>query len=76
MAKFVVNAGWLNIRAACAAFMINESCYHYRTKLSDENSEITDRLVLLTDRHPNWGFMLCFLYLRNVRGFGWNHKRV
>lgn len=20
--------------------------------------------------------MLCFLYLRNIRGFGWNHKRV
>jgi putative transposase len=20
--------------------------------------------------------MLCFLYLRNVKGFGWNHKRV
>lgn len=24
----------------------------------------------------NWGFGLCFLYLRNVKGFGWNHKRV
>jgi len=23
-----------------------------------------------------WGFGLCFLHLRNVRGFGWNHKRV
>jgi putative transposase len=23
-----------------------------------------------------WGFGLCFLYLRNVKGFGWNHKRV
>ena len=21
-------------------------------------------------------FGLCFLYLRNVKGFGWNHKRV
>ena len=29
--------------------------------------------------HPgirNWGFGLCFLYLRNVQGYGWNHKRV
>ena len=23
-----------------------------------------------------WGFGLCFLYLRNVKGYGWNHKRV
>jgi len=22
------------------------------------------------------GFGLCFLYLRNVKGYGWNHKRV
>lgn len=24
----------------------------------------------------NWGFGLCFLHLRNVQGFSWNHKRV
>ena len=24
----------------------------------------------------NWGFGLCFLYLRNVQGRRWNHKRV
>jgi putative transposase len=24
----------------------------------------------------NWGFGLCFLYLRNVKGYHWNHKRV
>ena len=24
----------------------------------------------------NWGFGLCFLFLRNVKGYGWNHKRV
>lgn len=24
----------------------------------------------------NWGFGLCFLYLRNVKGYTWNHKRV
>ena len=22
------------------------------------------------------GFGLCFLYLRNIKGFGWNHKRI
>ncbi len=30
----------------------------------------------LTKSHRNWGFMMCFLYLRNVKGFKWNHKRV
>ena len=24
----------------------------------------------------NWGYGLCYLYLRNVKGFQWNHKRV
>ncbi|AMQ42301.1 hypothetical protein AMS64_07900 [Aeromonas veronii] len=30
----------------------------------------------ITSTQRNWGFGLCFLYLRNVKGFGWNHKRV
>jgi putative transposase len=30
----------------------------------------------LTNNQRNWGFGLCFLYLRNVKGFRWNHKRV
>ena len=41
-----------------------------------ENSEIADWLIRLTTNQRNWGFGLCFLYLRNVKGFGWNHKRV
>ena len=30
----------------------------------------------LTNNQRNWGFGLCFLYLRNVKGFRCNHKRV
>ena len=30
----------------------------------------------LTASHRRWGFGLCFAYLRNVKGFRWNHKRV
>ncbi len=30
----------------------------------------------LTENKWSWGFGLCFLYLRNVQGYGWNHKRV
>ena len=32
--------------------------------------------VKLTSNRQTWGFGLCFLYLRNVKGFGWNHKPV
>ena len=41
-----------------------------------EDDEIAQWLLRLTDNNRNWGFGLCFLYLRNVRGFQWNHKRV
>ena len=37
---------------------------------------IADWLVRLTHNQRNWGFGLCYLYLRNVKGFRWNHKRV
>jgi len=30
----------------------------------------------LTTAKKSWGFGLCFLHLRNVKGFKWNHKRV
>jgi len=33
-------------------------------------------LLRLTTANRRWGFGLCFLYLRNVQGYGWNHKRV
>jgi putative transposase len=76
MAKISVYKGRLSIWAACAAFTISETCFRYQPKQSDENAEIVNWLVVLTGRHWNWGFKLCFLYLRNVKGFGWNHKRV
>lgn len=66
----------ISIRAACAAFRISETCYRYQPKLCDENTKIADWLLVLTGNHRTWGFQLCILYLRNVRGFGWNHKRV
>ena len=41
-----------------------------------ENERIADWLIRLTDNQRNWGFWLCYLYLRNVKGYLWNHKRV
>jgi putative transposase len=37
---------------------------------------IADWLIRLTTTYRNWGFKMCFLHLRNVKGFRWNHKRV
>jgi len=66
MAKKVVNAKRISIRGASAIFRISESCYRHEAKLNAENDEIADWLHRLTDNHRTWGFMLCFLYLRNV----------
>jgi len=76
MAQKVVADRGMSIRLACEIFGISETCYRYQAKLSAENVEISDWLVGLTHNQRNWGFGLCFLYLRNVKGFGWNHKRV
>ncbi len=66
----------ISIRLACKAFGISQACYRYVGRRNAENDEIANWLLRLTDNPRNWGFGLCFLYLRNVKGFGWNHKRV
>jgi len=76
MAQRAVAERGMSVRVACLAFGISQTCYRYRPKLSAENEEIADWLVRLTHNQRNWGFGLCYLYLRNVKGFVWNHKRV
>jgi putative transposase len=76
MAKKAVAERSISIRFACSIFQISETCYRYKRKLSAENVRIADWLIRLTHNQRNWGFGLCFLYLRNVKGFCWNHKRV
>ena len=76
MAKGAVKCRGISIRLACEALFISQNCYRYEPKLSDENAEIADWLIRLTHNQKNWGFGLCFLFLRNVKGFRWNHKRV
>ncbi|ASP38540.1 IS3 family transposase [Bacterioplanes sanyensis] len=66
----------ISIRLACRMFAVSETCYRYQPKLSDENADIAHRLIKLTDAESDWGFGLCFDYLRNVEGHPWNHKRV
>ena len=76
MAINAVTQQGLSIRLACETFGISQTCYRYRPKLSEDNQRIADWLIRLTHRRPNWGFGLCFLYRRNVKGLVWNHKRV
>lgn len=76
MAKEAVKERGASIALACTAFRISESCYRYESRRRPENEVIANWLVRLTENNRNWGFGLSFLYLRNVKGFGWNHKRV
>ena len=76
MAKKAVSKYGISICFACDCFSVSESCYRYAPKLSNENALISQWLLSLTDTHKRWGFKLCFFYLRNVKGFAWNHKRV
>ena len=76
MAQAAVQKHGISVSNACAVFAVSATCYRYKAKLSAENVRVADWLIRLTANQRNWGFGLCFLYLRNVKGFGWNHKRV
>ena len=76
MAEWAVRHRSVSIAMACRTFRVSETCYRYQPKLSDETEMIADWLLALTNAKKTWGFGLCFLHLRNVKGFRWNHKRV
>ena len=76
MAQETVKNKNVSVTLSCKIFMISETCYRYTARLSDENSLIAQYLIDLTNQKKNWGFKLCFLYLRNVKGYKFNHKRV
>lgn len=76
MAKTAVISKGISVQKACQWMGISETCYRYDKKLSKENQRIAAYLLSLTTSQRNWGFGLCYLYLRNIKGFSWNHKRV
>ena len=76
MAKQAMISHSVSISLICRTFSISETCYRYQRKLSSDSELIADLLIALTQNQRNWGFGLCFLYLRNVKGYQWNHKRV
>jgi putative transposase len=76
MAKRAVQERGISIRLACELYQISQTCYRYEAQLNAENEQIANWLVRLTDNNRSWGFGLCYLFLRNVKGYRWNHKRV
>jgi len=76
MAKIISETKDISIKSACKIFGVSETCYRYKRKLSSEDDIIAGWLMRIVGVQKNWGFGLCFLYLCNIKGFGWNHKRV
>lgn len=76
MARTAVTEKGISIRLACSIFVVSETCYRYQPKHSSDNALIADWLLRLTTTNRTWGFGLCYLYLRNVKGYPYNHKRV
>jgi putative transposase len=74
MARQVVQERGVSIKLACEAFQVSETCYRYQPKRRAENELIADWLIRLTENRRNWGFGLCYLYLRNVKGYRWNRR--
>ena len=76
MAVRMVKERGIAIKRACGLFSISETCYRYHATLSDDNARILHWLLRLAYANRTWGFGLCFLWLRNVKGMPYNHKRV
>ena len=76
MAQCAVAQRGVAIRLACDLFTVSQTCYRYVAKRNAENEVIADWLIRLTGHQRSWGFGLCYLFLRNVKRFPWNHKRV
>ena len=76
MACHYIEDRGISIRRACLILKISVTCYYHKSVATDENKQIADLLIGLTQQNKNWGFGLCFLSLRNVLGLPYNHKRV
>jgi putative transposase len=76
MAQHSIDERGVSVALACRAFSISQRCFRYVPLLVYENEETEDWLIGLTKARKNWGFGLCYLYLRNIKGLKWNHKRV
>lgn len=76
LAQRAVEQFKISVSKACLIFQVSQTCYRYTAQLDEQNKIIAEWLLKLTNENKTWGFQLCFLYLRNVKGYLWNHKRV
>ena len=75
-ARFLVARHQLSTTRACAAVKLSRWSW-YRPVVSAEarDREVIEALNAIVEKHPRWGFRMCYDRLRLV-GHGWNHKRV
>lgn len=66
----------ISARRLQSLFSVSATCWRYESKNSEENQALAASLRSLAHQHKNWGFMLMFLFIRNVEKRPWNHKRV
>lgn len=76
MAKEAISVYNVSVKRVCRLFCIGVTTYRYKSKLSNDNDRIAQLLLCITNEHRTWGFLLCYLYLRNVMKLPYNHKRV
>tara|TARA_B110000208_G_C11689475_1_gene401728 strand:+ start:490 stop:825 length:336 start_codon:yes stop_codon:yes gene_type:complete len=69
IARYAIDERGVSAALACCAFWISQRYFRYVPLLADENKEIEDWLIALNKAPKNLGFGLCYLYLRNIKGF-------
>jgi putative transposase len=69
MARRGVQEKCFSIKVASPAFRVSKTRYRYRPKQCAENEVIADWLIRPNKNRRNWGFGLCFLHPRDVRGY-------
>ena len=66
----------ISITTVCQIYSISKYYYYYQPKRSDDNELIARMLIELTTKYKRWGFKMCYYYIRNVKNYTYNHKRV
>ena len=59
----------ISIQLAFITFGISQTFYQYGPMYSSKNQLIVHWLLRVTQTHNRWGFGLCLLHLRNIKGY-------
>ncbi len=71
---FITEKHRLSLRAACRAFSLSRTVYHYQPDTT-RDEPVIEGLLALAERFPRYGFAKLFCKLQR-QGHRWNHKRV